>query len=359
MDKMFYLSHIKIDNYRAFSSFEQDFKEGINIIHGPNASGKTSIVEAIGYLGLCKSFKNSKDANLVKIKESYFSICGKFVENEDCLDLIASFVNGEKAIKRNNIQIKKISDYIGEFIVLSFIPDDLDIAKGYPQERRRFLNVNISQLNKDYFGSLSRYNKILKLRNAYLKDNNNIDMLYLDAISSKLVLEGKKIIKYRNEFINSIDQYVNSCAISLSKGKEKIKLVYNPNINEDKFEDELKKAQNYDVLNQTTSVGPHKDDFYILINGKEASKYGSQGQIRTAIISLKMGLSKYLKSLNKNQLIILDDVFSELDTNRQEEMLLMLDQECQIFITTTNIEHINKEILNKSNLIEMRKEENE
>ncbi len=358
---MFYIKDIKLNNFRCYGHKEQSFSPNINIIYGQNAVGKTTILEAIAYLGLLKSFRGAKDGDLIKNNEEYFFINGKFsTKDEDKLvDIVASYNGKDKNIKKNSYIYQKNSDYIGYFNVVSFDPSDLELIKGAKALKRRFMNINISQIDKEYMLSLMRYNKILKKRNEYLKNNdkNSIDEIYLDTLTSMLSKEAKYIIRKRTNFIDEINPYVKECSLKITSGKEEVKLIFSPNSFQENVEKEYKNKEKYDIAAKTTTVGPHRDDLKILINEKDADVYASQGQIRTAVISIKLALSEYMKKTNDKQIILLDDVFSELDMQRQEDLLEILSDKNQIFITSTGIDQINQAILSKSNLIEFRKEE--
>ena len=357
---MFYIDSLKLNNFRCYSNKTINFSPTINIIYGENASGKTTILESLAYLGILKSFRDAKDVDLIKNGEDFFFISAKIKEDEDKnTDLVVSYNNKGKNIKKNSYIYQKNSDYIGYFNVISFDPTDLEMIKGAPQVRRKFLNINISQIDKAYMLSLMKYNKILKKRNEYLKNNdkNSIDLLYLDTITKMLTDEAKIIIKKRREFIDKINGFISSNSLSLTKNKEDVRLVYNPQCEECDVEKESKNRQSKDILLKTTTFGPHRDDVMVYINDKEASIYASQGQTRTCVIAIKLGLSEYMININNKQIVLLDDVFSELDNSRQDELLKVLSDKCQIFITSTGVDHINQTILSKSNLIEFRKEE--
>ena len=358
---MFYIKSIKLNNFRCYDTKSIDFSPNINIIYGQNAVGKTSILESIAYLGLLKSFRDAKDGDLIKNDESYFFINGKFVEDEDnnVVDITASYNDKGKHIKKNSYIYQKNSDYIGYFNVVSFDPSDLELVKGAKALRRRFLNINISQIDKEYMLSIIRYNKILKKRNDYLKneDKKDIDLVYLDTLTTMLAKEAKYIIRKRSEFLNELNPYIKECSLKMTGSKEEVELIFSPNSTAENVEKEYRLKEKYDIAAKKTTIGPHRDDILVLINKKDASIYASQGQIRTAVISIKLALSEYMKKMNNKQIILLDDVFSELDMQRQEDLLNILSEKNQIFITSTGIEHINQAILSKSNLIEFRRGE--
>lgn len=361
---MFAINNLKINNFRCYTSKTLEFSPNINILYGDNAVGKTSVVEGIAYFGMCKSFRGAKDKDLIKEKQDYFFLKGNFtVDEEEKDEIIVSYNGKEKKIKKNNHIYNRLSDYFGYFNVISFEPADLNLVKGGPIERRRFLDINVSQYSKEYMLSLMKFNKILKKRNDFLKnieELNGSNLEYLKVIDEMYCKEAKMLIEIREKFIFELNDYIKDAALKMSGEKEEINIEYLPSENVENFVNKLASKRKYDFVCKTTSVGPHRDDFLIKINGKSADQYASQGQIRTIVIAMKLGLAEMLRKINKNQIVLLDDVFSELDSNRQSLLLELLDQKTQIFITTTSISSINEEVLNKSKLIKVIKEtENE
>ncbi len=336
------------------------FSPNINILYGDNAVGKTSVLEAIAYLALCKSFKGSKDKDLIKRNEDYFFIKGVFCENdENKTEIIASFKEKEKKIKKNNYIFQKLSDYIGYFNVVTFEPADLNLIKGSPIERRKFLDVNISQFDSKYMLSIMKYNKILKKRNDFLKSIEELsekNVQLLEVLDEMLAIEAIEVMKRREKFVFEISDHVKKMSNKISKEKEIVSVEYKCADNVENFVKNLRQKRKYDFVCKSTSVGPHRDDLNIKINNTEADLYASQGQTRTAVISIKLGLAEYLRKVNENQIVLLDDVFSELDYTRQSELLSLLNEKTQVFITTTTVSTIKEDILNKSRVIKVEKE---
>lgn len=354
---MFYIEKLKITNFRCYSSFFLEFKKGNNIIIGPNACGKTSIVEAIQYLCIIKSFRTSKEKELVKNNESFLNITGEIhISDEKTNKVSIGYDMINKKIVENNKVYPLISDYVGKYRVVSFTPDDLDIIKGYPIIRRHYFDVFISQINNDYLKTLTRLKKILKQRNEYLKDctieNLNVDLM--DAIDEVYAKEATKLIEYRTFYVNEIIDYVKNELLFISDGKEKIDLIYQKSVKTEDFLNVIKKNRKTDVFLHSTTIGPHKDDYEIRINDKLASSYGSQGQIRSCIIAIKLGMASYFKTKSDNLVIILDDVLSELDFKRQEKLLFRVQRYNQVFITTTDLTSIPKNTIENSNIINLK-----
>ena len=361
---MFAIKSIKLNNFRCYSTKSCEFSSNINILYGDNAVGKTSVLEAIAYLSLCKSFRGAKDKDIIKNDQDYFFVRGEFELGNDKNDeIIISYNNKEKKIKKNNYVFQKMSDFFGYFNVVTFEPLDLYLIKGGPVERRRFLDINISQYDKEYMLSIMRFNKILKKRNDFLKsveemNGNNVE--YLNSIDELYAKEALKVIEIRDKFIKELNNEIKSMSFALSLGNEEVSVEYKPSEKVENFVKNLKNKRKYDLVCQTSSLGPHRDDVLVKINNKEAEIHASQGQIRTAVIALKLGLAAYLRKYNEKQIILLDDVFSELDNDRQNKLLELLNKKNQIFITTTSISNINEEIKKESKLIKVVKEnENE
>lgn len=355
---MFYIKKIKINNFRCFKSKEFDFSPFVNIIIGPNGCGKTTIVEAVSYLCLGKSFKGAKDRDVVALNEEYFNVISEF-EEKQTNKVVVSYSQNQKRIKKDAKVFNTLSEYVGEYVVVDFCPDDLYIIKGSPAERRRFIDLFVSQLDKKYLLTLSEFKKILKLRNEYLKntEENKIDNNYLDVTTEQLIEKAKIIISYRTKYVNQINTLLKVISKELTNDQETVEINYEPNIASDLIEKIMISNRKKDIICQNTSNGPQKDDFIIKINGKEANLYGSQGQIRTAVLALKIACFKIFKQYKEKVVIILDDVFSELDLNRQKYLLNYIKDSAQTFITTTDVKKIPEEVLNFSKIIEIKESE--
>lgn len=356
---MFYLDKVKITNFRCYNNSEFSFSPEINIIIGENAVGKTSLVEAIYCLGLIKSYKTFNDELLIKEGSNFYNLKANFIENEDKIDFMLSYNGKKRKMVRNNQVIKKQSDYIGYFQVVMFSPDDIELVKGTPSIRRRFMDTYIGQFDKEYLENLSLYKKILKSRNEILKDfnsNNKKMVTLINIYTEKLIEYAKKVIERRLLFFYELNPYIESQSMTISDEKEQLKIEYLANTNLDVIEKEIKGTLFNDISAKTTTKGPHKDDFEFIINNRNAREYASQGQQRTATLSLKLGLAAMFKDYKDKVIIILDDVFSELDKNRKNSVMNLLINKGQIFITTTSIKDIDIKVLNKSKLIEISKE---
>lgn len=357
---MFYLEELKLNNFRCYSNYKNIFSPAINIIIGDNAVGKTSIIESVHALGVSKSHKAISDLEMIKYDADFCFVKGSFVDlnNNKKTEVVYSITQQGKQIVKNGKKIKKISEYIGFFNTVLFCPEDIEIIKGAPSSRRKFLDVNIGQIDCDYLTNLINYKKILKQRNQLLKEmseNQKYDEQLLEILTSQLITEAEKIVSARVKFVEDINNSFNRCVESISSGKEEVKIVYKPCCDVDKMWKTFEEKKKLDLITKTTNVGPHRDDFEIYFNDKK-SDFASQGQQKTFVLALKLALIDVIKKINNKIIVILDDVFGELDIQRQKKLIKLLDMEYQIFITTTNIDHLNEEILKKSKIIKICKD---
>lgn len=349
---MIYVKSLKLNNFRCFKSLSLEFKPNINILIGNNGSGKTSVVEAISYLCLGKSFKNDKDKDVLKINEEFFNIVSVIVGKEDSR-IVVGYDGRQKRIRNGEFIYKSLSEHIGKYKLLSFCPDDLDIIKGNPSIRRRFIDVFISQCDSLYLKTLAEYKKILKMRNEFLKNivNNQYDKVYFDILNERYVKCAEIIINIRKRYFYLLNKYINIVSSSLTTPNTEIKLVYEPDIID---VEDIKNAYNIDLFSGVSTRGPQKDDFMVLFNNKNANTYASQGQIRICVLSMKLAIYEMFREKYDNIFIILDDVFSELDSEKQIYLMNYIKNVGQVFITTTEIDKIPKQLIDKSNIIEMK-----
>lgn len=352
---MFYLRDVELNNFRCYDDFSSVFSPNINVVVGKNAIGKTSLIEGIYFLGLCKSFKTNDDVDLIKKGKDYFFVKGTLVDSEKEFKIVTSLTQKGKKINVNGTFYKSLSDYLGFLNIVCFSPEDLKLVKGEPKVKRRFLDINISQNDKVYLKNIVDYNKVLKERNELLK---NIELFpeseqLLNVYTDKMASLGKNIIIKRRKFLQELEPYINKKIKQISSNDEEIKILYCPNVDENNIQKDMKMSVDVDKIAKTTTKGPHRDDVLININGFDANIYGSQGQQRTIALAIKLGLADFIKQNNDKLIIVLDDVFGELDINRQKELLNTVMSDTQVFITTTSCENIDKEIINRCNVINL------
>ena len=332
---------IELKNFRNYENLEISFDEGTNILFGDNAQGKTNILEAAYMSGTTKSHKGSRDREMIRFGEEEAHLKTVVVRGgrEYQIDMHLK-KNRAKGIAIDKIPIKKASELFGILNIVFFSPEDLNIIKNGPAERRRFLDSELCQLDRIYLADLTNYNKILAQRNKLLKD-----MIYRPGLSDtlpvwdmQLIETGKKIIRRRKQFVDELREIVSDIHYRISGGKEELFLKYEPNIDDIFFEDELNRAKEKDKKLCQTSVGPHRDDLLFSIGDVDIRKYGSQGQQRTSALSLKLSeIELVRKSISDTPVLLLDDVLSELDSSRQNYLLNNIS-DTQTIITCTGLD---------------------
>ena len=332
-----WISKIKLNNFRNYENQEIDLNEGINLFYGENAQGKTNIIEAIYLCSVGKSFRARKDQELIKFHEKNSSVEVNF-NKSDREGKIKIQIENRKNIFLNGIKLKKLSELLGNINIVIFRPDDIDILKGGPQNRRKFLDVMISQLKPNYMHVLNLYLKTMEQRNNYLRqiklENKNENMI--DIWDEKLAEYGIKIFEYRNEFVNKIKEKIGDIHSKITSKKEKIKIEYISNCTDKKeYIQLLKSRRKLDIIKGFTTKGIHRDDFIIYINDNPVNVYGSQGQHRTAILSLKLSeLNVVYDEIGEYPILLLDDFMSELDEQRKKSFLENI-KNAQVIITCT------------------------
>ena len=317
------------------------FDKSTNIFYGDNAQGKTNILEAVYLSGTTKSHRGTKDKDMIQFgaNESHIET---IVEKNGIKYQIDMHLkkNSPKGIAINKIPIRKASELFGIINIVFFSPEDLNIIKNGPGERRRFIDLELSQLDKVYLNNLSNYNRIVNQRNHLLKeiDYNKGALETLDIWDIQLIQYGNKIIERRQKFIEKINKIISNIHKKLTGNREDIKIVYEPSNGALSFEQALLKNKEKDLRIKSTSVGPHRDDIAFLVSDIDIRKYGSQGQQRTAALSLKLSEIELVKqSIHDTPVLLLDDVLSELDKHRQNYLLDSI-HDIQTLITCTGVE---------------------
>lgn len=338
-----YIESLELENYRNYKNLNITFDKDKNIIYGDNAQGKTNILESLYYCGTTKSHRGSRDRDVINFDENEAHI-KVVVRKNDVPFRIDMHIRKSKpkVIAINGIPIKRAIELFGIVSFIFFSPEDLMIIKNGPSDRRKFIDMELCQIDKIYLSDLTNYNKIITQRNKLLKDLNfKFDKsLYntLDIWDMQLISYGKKIIKRREEFIDQINDIIIKIHSNLTGDREKISVVYEPNVNEDNYEKMIISLREKDIKYRTTNVGPHRDDMAFYSNGIDLRKYGSQGQQRTAALSLKLSEIELVKSIiHDNPILLLDDVLSELDVNRQKYLIESIDV-TQTILTCTGLD---------------------
>ena len=346
-----HIKHISLNNFRNYEHEEIELNKGVNIFYGQNAQGKTNIIESIYLLSTGKSHRSQKDNELVRwnCEESKIKISYEKENQENNLEVYLK-KNQRKSLKHNGVKLNKTGELLGNLITVIFSPDHMKIIKEGPAERRRFVDIILSQVKPGYFYNLSQYVKLVMQRNNLLMQVKN-DPEIIDTIEiwdQQLLEYGTKIIKERIEFLKLIEIYANEIHRSITNNKENLKLVYKSSIEykepneqhiKEAFKKDLEKYRAIDIKRGVTHKGPHRDDILFYINDMEVKTYGSQGQQRTTLLSLKISELQFMNyETDTYPILLLDDVFSELDTERQK-FLMQFIKDIQTFITCTDVEY--------------------
>ncbi|MBE6140264.1 MAG: DNA replication/repair protein RecF [Firmicutes bacterium] len=350
------IHNLKLQNFRNYNNLNINFDDKLNIIYGNNGGGKTNLIEAIYLLSLTKSFRTNNDKNLILKNEENSIISGDILKNNNISNYKINLNKIGKKIEIDNNKIDKISDYISRISIIIFYPSEIELIHRAPNERRRFINIEISQLYKEYVIILNNYNKLLKQRNAYLKQlfiNGNKRTEYLDILTNKLIEYGLLIHNYREKFINEINELVNDIYKKIFIYGE-LKIKYISSYNNKSKEDLVKMYQNIyqkELMMGKTLIGVNYDDIEFILDKNKLRDWGSQGQIKNSILAFKIAEINLVYKIKKEYpILILDDLFSEIDKEKIKNIMNLFDEEIQTFITTTDINNIDQEIKNKSKI---------
>ena len=335
------IKSLELADFRNYESLDISFDKGTNILYGDNAQGKTNILEAIYVSATTKSHKGSKDKEIINFnKEEAHIRTYLFKDEEETRVDMHLRKNKSKGIAIDGQKIKKAADLLGLLNVVFFSPEDLSIIKNGPAERRHFADMELCQLDNFYLYNLNHYNKIINQRNKLLKDmyfNPELKET-LNIWDSQLVSFGSKVIERRKQFASQICEIIYDIHSKLSGGKEELIVKYEPDVSVENFEAAMRMNQERDIRLKQTTTGPHRDDFSFIVNEIDIRKYGSQGQQRTAALSLKLSEIELVKKISKDTpVLLLDDVLSELDSNRQNYLLNSIGN-IQTIITCTGLD---------------------
>ncbi len=357
-----YLKQLEICNFRNYDKLNLSLSPYINIFYGDNAQGKTNLLEAIYFLGLSKSHRCSNIENLIKSGSSTSNVKGSLDFNANNIEMFIGFAKDKKNLKINGQPVSKIKEYISYMNIIFFGPDDLELIKGNPDVRRKYLNTQISQISSSYVKILDDYNKLLKMRNDYLSNYNyKFDNSYFEILTNYLIERAVSIYKYRRNYIEKINKLVPEIFYKIT-GFSDFSIKYVPNIDleldsiniKDNMLQKLHEILEEEKLAGKTLLGPHRDDFEYLLNDKNLKLYGSQGQQRVSVITLKLAEITIFKKIKESTpIILLDDVFSELDDHKKNNLLEYIDNTAQVIITTTDLSNIDSEIIKHANVMKI------
>ncbi|MCC6093715.1 MAG: DNA replication/repair protein RecF [Eubacterium sp.] len=338
-----YIESLELKNFRNYEQISLHFDRETNVLYGDNAQGKTNILEAILLAGTTKSHRGSHDREMIRFGEEEAHLRLIFNKNNVSHKVDMHLKkNGKKGVAIDGIPIRRASELFGTISMVFFSPEDLYLIKEGPEKRRRFMDSELCQLDKVYYTDLTEYNRVLTQRNALLKDIPFYPSLVptLDVWDEQLVSHGIHIIQARGRFIDHLNEIIANIHGNLTNGKEKIKIIYEPEVQTENFSERLRMCRDKDLKMKTSTEGPHRDDFKVIVNGVDIRHYGSQGQQRSAALSLKLSEIYLVKEIiGDTPVLLLDDVLSELDRSRQA-MLLKRMNDVQTFITCTGMDEL-------------------
>ncbi|SFB29758.1 DNA replication and repair protein RecF [Lentibacillus halodurans] len=358
------IEHLQLKNYRNYRELDISFDDKINMIIGENAQGKTNLMEAIYVLAFSKSHRTPREKELIQWDREYAKIEGRITKRKQTfpLEIILS-TKGKKA-KLNRVEQKKLSEYIGALNVVIFAPEHLSLVKGAPQTRRRFIDMELGQIQPRYIYHLGQYQKILKQRNHLLKQlqrREQQDKTMLHVLTEQLIQHAATLLERRFVFLDLLRQWASPIHYGISHGTERLEIRYAPTIevsetaNKEKIEtiytNKFHELQGKEIERGTTLIGPHRDDVMFYVNDKDVQTYGSQGQQRTTALSVKLAeIELICNEVGEYPVLLLDDVLSELDDHRQSHLLNTIQGKVQTFVSTTNVDGISHETLKGAQL---------
>ncbi len=336
------IKSIELKDFRNYSDLKVSFSEAINIFLGENAQGKTNLLEGIYLNAMARSFKTVRDREMIRFGQEYGRVrtTASYGDDDHVIEIVFSR-EGAKAIKIDGVKIDRSSDLLDQVYIVIFSPEDMKIVKDEPSKRRNFIDRELCKIRPGYVNEMNRYRRTLRQRNACLKEES-IDEAVLDVWDEELISSGSRIIRMRKEFIDLIDGISRDIHSRISGGRETLSVSYETDIEGDGDEGEifreiLRKEREKDIHYRSTGKGPHRDDLKISEGGRDLRKYGSQGQQRTAALSLKLSEIRVIeRETGEKPILLLDDVLSELDNERQKYLISSLGDN-QMFITSTDL----------------------
>lgn len=359
-----YIENMTLTHYRNYQKLTLTFDPKVNVIIGQNAQGKTNLMEAIYVLAFTKSYRTSKDKELMMWDESYAKIEGTVFKRNYHVPMEMQFHAKGKTAKLNHLEQKRLSHYVGAFNVVMFAPEDLNLVKGSPQVRRRFIDMEIGQVKPIYIHHLGQYQKILKQRNHLLKDlqrRKTTDTTMLEVLTEQLITHASEILKRRFLFLELLLTWARPIHAGITQDRESLSIEYDASIEVDQHADIEEITKRYEkVFEQnrqkeidrgTTLYGPHRDDLFFYVNGRNVQTFGSQGQQRTTALSLKLAEIELIKNeVGEYPVLLLDDVLSELDRHRQSHLLHTIKDKVQTFVTTTSVNDIEHQTIQSATI---------
>ena len=363
------LTNLQLQNFRNYESVQLEFTDGVHVFIGENAQGKTNLMESIYALAMTKSHRTTNDKELIRWNKEFATIKGTVEKTATKTNLELQFSKKGKIAKVNYLEQKRLSSYLGNLNVILFAPENLTLVKGSPQNRRKFVDMELGQMSSLYLYDLVEYNRVLKQRNTYLKQlaiKKKQPDEYLDVLSEMLSELASKIVFHRLDFMKQLEALAIPIHDQLSLGREKFSVSYQatipledgltPEQMKEIYMNQFKKNQTREADQATTLIGPHRDDLIFYLNEVPVQTYGSQGQQRSTVLSLKLAEIELMKlSTGEYPLLLLDDVLSELDDDRQTHLIKAIENKVQTFITTTSLDGIKQQFINEPVVIPIEK----
>ena len=352
-----WIKELTLSNFRCYDSLKMEFAPGINILYGNNALGKTSILEAVHILGLTKSNRTNDDSVICKNNGTNYGIKGVLFDQNTKKSVILLYSNKIKKIKYNNNALNTLSEFIGMVPVIAYSPGEFIMFGGAPAQRRKFFDMILCQLSRYYLKTLSEYKRIIKERNIVLKElqlkpqNGNRDLL--EVLTKQMVDKGLRLMAVRKKTISKISERASNIHFKMSY-KEKLSIIYRPSMEPETYEKKAFSCLDEEIDRGATMYGPGKDDYIFIINNKNIGEYGSQGQQKSALLSIKISLIDLIYEVKKTYpIVLLDDVFGELDKERQNNLLQVLRKEVQTIVTTATIADLDGRIMKRAKVINL------
>ncbi|MBU8786270.1 MULTISPECIES: DNA replication/repair protein RecF [Bacillus] len=359
-----YIQNLTLSSYRNYERVELEFENKVNVIIGENAQGKTNLIEAIYVLAMAKSHRTSNDKELIRWDQDYAKIEGRVIKKNGPVPIQLVISKKGKKGKVNHIEQQKLSQYVGAVNTIMFAPEDLNLVKGSPQVRRRFLDMEIGQVSPVYLHDLSHYQKILSQRNHFLKQlqtRKQTDQTMLDVLTEQLTEFAAKVVMKRLQFVDQLEKWAQPIHSGISRGLEELTLKYHtslhvsdsPDLSKmiNSYQESFSKLRDKEIERGVSLSGPHRDDVLFYVNGRDVQTYGSQGQQRTTALSLKLAeIDLIQEEIGEYPILLLDDVLSELDDYRQSHLLHTIQGRVQTFVTTTSVDGIDHQTLNEAGI---------
>ncbi|MEM5841710.1 DNA replication/repair protein RecF [Bacillus sp. LMB3902] len=359
-----YIQNLTLSSYRNYERLDLQFENKVNVIIGENGQGKTNLMEAIYVLAMAKSHRTSNDKELIRWDEDYAKIEGRVIKKNGSVPIQLVISKKGKKGKVNHIEQQKLSQYVGAVNTIMFAPEDLNLVKGSPQVRRRFLDMEIGQVSPVYLHDLSLYQKILSQRNHFLKQlqtRKQTDQTMLDVLTEQLTEFAAKVVMKRLQFVDQLEKWAQPIHSGISRGLEELTLKYHtslhvsdsPDLSKmiNSYQETFSKLRDKEIERGVSLSGPHRDDVLFYVNGRDVQTYGSQGQQRTTALSLKLAeIDLIQEEIGEYPILLLDDVLSELDDYRQSHLLHTIQGRVQTFVTTTSVDGIDHKTLNEAEI---------